>query len=58
MTDILELIARIEMKDERPKPPRCKDFDADCDDVSDKLHCWLYDPAKGFCPYLSEVKNS
>lgn len=39
-------------RDPRPVPPRCKDFDEDCDDVADKVHCWLYDPAKGYCPYL------
>jgi hypothetical protein len=32
--------------------PRCSDFDEDCETVPDKLHCWLYDPAKGYCPYL------
>lgn len=32
---------------------RCADFDDDCADVPCKLHCWLYDPAKGLCPYLT-----
>lgn len=36
------------------RPPMCSDFDVDCNDIEDKVHCWLYDPAKGFCPYLSE----
>lgn len=30
----------------------CRDFDKDCEAVPDKAHCWLYDPAKGMCPYL------
>jgi len=36
----------------RPHPPRCSDFDDDCRDIPDVLHCWLYDPAKGYCPLL------
>ncbi len=35
------------------RPPVCSDFDDDCDIIADKVHCWLYDPAKGRCPYLS-----
>lgn len=35
------------------RPPICRDHDEDCDDVPDKVHCWLYDPAKGRCPFLS-----
>ncbi len=31
--------------------PRCSDFDEDCEGL-DYVHCWLYDPAKGYCPYL------
>jgi hypothetical protein len=31
---------------------RCRDFDEDCEDVCDKLGCWLYDPSQGWCPYL------
>ena len=34
-------------------PKRCKDFDEDCFGL-DHLHCWLYDPAKGYCPFLSD----
>jgi hypothetical protein len=30
----------------------CRDFDEDCDDIPDKVKCYLYDPAKGMCPYL------
>lgn len=29
----------------------CRDFDEDCADL-DHLHCFLYDPAKGKCPFL------
>lgn len=35
-----------------PGVPRCADFDADCNEIEDKLWCWLYDPAKGYCPWL------
>ena len=31
---------------------RCKDFDADCAGIRDKVGCWLYDPEQGWCPYL------
>jgi hypothetical protein len=37
--------------------PVCRDFDEDCDDVADKVKCYLYDPAKGMCPYLREATN-
>ena len=30
----------------------CSDHDDDCDEIADKVHCWLYDPARGMCPYL------
>jgi hypothetical protein len=30
----------------------CMDQDDDCEDVKDKVHCWLYDPQRGMCPYL------
>ena len=32
--------------------PTCSDYDEDCELVDDKVHCYLYDPAKGMCPYL------
>jgi hypothetical protein len=41
--------------------PRCRDFDEDCADIGDgngfdsHLDCWLYDPAKGHCPFLRAV---
>lgn len=33
----------------------CTDLDEDCDTIHAEggcLDCWLYDPAKGMCPYL------
>lgn len=30
----------------------CADYDSECEDVKDKTKCWLYDCAKGLCPYL------
>lgn len=42
-------------------PPRCSDFDEDCKTIgaTDKgfrshLECFLYDPQRGACPYLSK----
>lgn len=32
--------------------PNCSDLDDDCASITDKVHCYLYDPAKGFCPFL------
>jgi len=37
--------------------PTCRDYDEDCQDVKDKIHCYLYDPAKGMCPYLRKHLN-
>lgn len=31
---------------------RCADYDDDCADIPCKVHCWLYDPERGICPYL------
>lgn len=36
------------------KVRRCTDFDKDCDEVTDKIKCYLYDPVRGYCPYLRE----
>ena len=36
--------------------PNCRDYDDDCAEIQDKVHCWLYDPAKGACPYLREPR--
>lgn len=51
-------LMKLERVDSRPSPPRCSDFDEDCDSIEDKLHCWLYDPAKGACPFLSTKGES
>lgn len=37
---------------------RCGDFDEDCFDIGEVmpggfLGCWMYDPAKGYCPFLT-----
>lgn len=50
MTDV-DLEA--EAKADEAKTPRCADFDEDCDDIPNKVMCYLYDPFKGYCPYLS-----
>lgn len=36
-------------------PPRCRDFDEDCDEAEDKVWCYLYDPAKGYLPVPSQA---
>ena len=41
----------VELAERESKVPRCSDFDEDCDDL-DHVHCYLYDPAKGYCPFL------
>jgi len=42
-------------KAEQPsRVPVCRDHDEDCDDIADKVSCWLYDPCKGRCPFLSK----
>ena len=33
--------------------PRCVDCDADCNEVKDVMDCFLYDPERGYCPYLT-----
>lgn len=39
-------------------PPCCSDLDEDCEGVEDKLHCFLYDPQRGYCPYLRSGERS
>ena len=34
----------------------CSDLDADCFEVKDKHHCWLYDMKRGYCPWLHPHK--
>lgn len=38
--------------------PRCADYDEDCPSIENKVHCWLYDPARGFCPWLAAPKDT
>ena len=33
----------------------CADYDDECPDVECKLTCWLYDPCRGLCPFLSST---
>jgi hypothetical protein len=37
--------------------PDCGDKDEDCPGVEDKVHCWLYAPERGMCPYLRTEKD-
>jgi hypothetical protein len=30
----------------------CSDHDEECEDIADKVNCWLYDPGRGMCPFL------
>jgi len=39
----------------------CSDYDSDCESIKAEgycLECWLYDPAKGMCPYLRSQTQS
>jgi len=36
---------------------KCKDFDSECVDVRCKTTCWLYQPERGYCPFLIEQSN-
>jgi hypothetical protein len=38
----------------------CKDLDEDCFSIAAEggcLACWLYDPAKGMCPFLRSAQQ-
>lgn len=35
----------------------CSDHDGDCQEVVDKVHCCLYDPQRGMCPYLKATNE-
>jgi len=44
---------------------QCDDFDEDCADIPGltadgfartHLGCWLYDPTKGWCPFLRTIR--
>jgi hypothetical protein len=49
---IYESIAANYQKGSAARCPDCTDRDADCDDIPDKVACWLYDPARGMCLFL------
>jgi hypothetical protein len=36
----------------------CSDFDEDCEEVENKVNCWLYQPECGLCPFLSPNKEN
>lgn len=45
----------IDQKKAQPPCRSCSDHDEDCHDIQDKVVCWLYDPQRGMCPYLSSA---
>lgn len=54
----MTLIERLETLDAPDRVPVCSDYDNDCAKVPSKINCFLYDPAKGRCPYLSKAKET
>jgi hypothetical protein len=39
------------------EPGRCTDFDESCVEIVEEdyvLRCWLYDPARGRCPFVGD----
>lgn len=49
----------VKVVQDRPIPGhKCRDFDNDCLSVPHEgpfrsfVNCWLYDPDKGYCPFL------
>jgi len=48
---------KVGVVDESNGVPICRDFDEDCADLN-HLNCYLYDPAKGKCPFLSKIKRT
>lgn len=48
-----DLLPRLEAATGPSREPVCKDFDQDCFGL-DHVHCWLYDPSKGRCPFLTQ----
>lgn len=47
------LIKPVTLKKKAENFNLCRDYDNECPDVECYLTCWLYDPAKGLCPFLS-----
>lgn len=52
MSSLDDVLSHKEPYGNLSKVPRCRDYDNDCPEVENKLKCYLYDPAKGYCPYL------
>ena len=52
MTDI-DTTPKRDADERDPRRPRCADFDEDCFGLN-HLKCYLHDPAKGVCPFLSK----
>lgn len=50
------LIIAVRAEDPPPREPICKDYDKDCEDLPDHLHCWLHDMGQGRCPYVTGDK--
>ncbi len=38
--------------------PMCADHDDECPNVRNKTVCWLYEPARGYCPYLIDAASA
>jgi hypothetical protein len=38
-------------------PSDCSDLDDDCEDIENKVRCWLHAPEKGMCPWLREERK-
>jgi hypothetical protein len=57
MTENTKAIEALAERVER-EGPTCADRDEDCDTITDKVRCWLYDPAKGMCPYLRAITHT
>lgn len=54
---MIELIEVFEIEESAPpREPICRDHDSDCEDIEDRVGCWLYDMGKGRCPYLTNDK--
>ena len=50
--DLVSWSVRHDPENFRVEVPNCSDHDEDCHDIEDKVHCYLYDPIRGMCPYL------
>lgn len=48
-----ETIIEVMAREIERKRTSCADYDGDCYGIEDKVHCYLYDPTRGMCPFLS-----